>query len=73
MWVGSPVMGVLKTVLVTRGDRVQQGQVLARLHVGAEATAVEINRIHSASTARIEAERVRPGLGVSSWSRPARS
>ncbi len=61
--VGSPVVGVLEKVLVTRGDAVTRGQVIARLQSEAEKTSVEINRIRSASTARIEAERARVSLG----------
>ena len=60
--VGSPVVGILKAVLVKRGDVVRPGQVIARLKSEAEATTVEINRSRSASTARIEAERARVTL-----------
>ncbi len=37
---GSPVPGILEKVMVERGDRVQVGQVLARLRSGIEAAAL---------------------------------
>ena len=37
---GSPVPGILEKVMVERGDRVQVGQVLARLRSGVEAAAL---------------------------------
>lgn len=42
--VGSPVDGVLETVAVNRGDRVQKGQVVAQLQSGVEAAAVELTK-----------------------------
>lgn len=45
--VGSPATGMLERVLVRRGDRVQQGQVLAVLESRAEAAAMELARLKS--------------------------
>ena len=42
--VGSPVDGVLEQVLVNRGDRVRNGQVVARLQSGVEAAAVQLSK-----------------------------
>lgn len=43
--VGSPGTGLLEKVLVRRGDRVAQGQVLAVLESGAESAATELARL----------------------------
>lgn len=40
--VGSPVDGVLESVVVNRGDRVHKGQVVAKLQSGVEAAAVDL-------------------------------
>lgn len=45
--VGSPGTGLLEKVLVKRGDRVQQGQVLAVLESRAESAATELARLKS--------------------------
>jgi RND family efflux transporter MFP subunit len=45
--VGSPGTGLLEKVLVRRGDRVAQGQVLAVLESRAEAAATELARLKS--------------------------
>lgn len=45
--VGSPATGLLEKVLVRRGDRVTQGQVLAVLESRAEAAATELARLKS--------------------------
>ena len=45
--VGSPGTGLLEKVLVRRGDRVAQGQVLAVLESHAEAAAAELARLKS--------------------------
>lgn len=50
--VGSPIIGVIETVLVDRGDRVTKGQVLARLHSDVERAAVAV----ADSRARAEAD-----------------
>ena len=45
--VGSPGSGLLERVLVRRGDRVAQGQVVAVLESRAEAAATELARLKS--------------------------
>lgn len=45
---GSPVVGVLESVAVERGDRVRTGQVIAQLQSGIERSAVELARIRAA-------------------------
>ena len=52
--VGSPVVGLLRDVLVQRGDRVQKGQVIARLQSDVEAANVALERLRAQSTAEIE-------------------
>lgn len=42
--VGSPIDGVLETVVVDRGDTVRKGQVVARLQSGVEAAAVALSK-----------------------------
>jgi len=55
----SPVSGTLAEVLVTRGDVVESGQVVARLESTVEQATVALNRQRAASVARIEAQRAR--------------
>ena len=57
--VGSSTVGILDVVIVKRGDFVEQGQVLARLKSAVESAGVEIHRVQSASTTRIEAQEAR--------------
>ena len=42
--VGSPVDGVLESVVVDRGDLVRKGQVVAKLNSGVEAAAVQLSQ-----------------------------
>lgn len=44
--VGSPVDGVLEKVMVTRGDRVRKGQVVAKLRSGVAQAVVELSKAH---------------------------
>ncbi len=62
--VGSPMVGILEDVLVKRGDRVEKGEVIARLRSEVETATVEIERVRSASTARIAAQRARVELNA---------
>lgn len=50
--IGTPVIGVIESVEVERGDRVQEGQVLAVLQSHVEAASVNVAR----ARARVEAE-----------------
>lgn len=56
--VGSDAVGVLKEVLVVRGDRVRRGQVLARLEAGLETITVEIARARAKADAELLAGKV---------------
>lgn len=55
--VGSPGTGLLEKVLVRRGDRVTQGQVLAVLESRAEAAATELARLKSEARGPLQAAR----------------
>jgi RND family efflux transporter MFP subunit len=44
--VGSPLDGVLEQVMVTRGDRVRKGQVVAKLRSNVQQAAVELSKAH---------------------------
>ncbi|WDZ81040.1 efflux RND transporter periplasmic adaptor subunit (plasmid) [Ensifer adhaerens] len=57
--VGSPVPGLLKEVLIARGDRVKENQVIARLHSDTEQATVELMSEQAASTSEIEAQKAR--------------
>ena len=60
--VGSPVMGVLKSVPVARGDTVTAGQEIARLEASVEAASVELSKLQASSVEGIEAQRSRLNL-----------
>ena len=53
---GSPVAGLLEEVVVDRGDRVQEGQVLARLRSEIERSTVELLKLRAESTGVIDAQ-----------------
>ena len=55
--VGSSVAGVLKSVLVDRGDKVTKGQVLARIRSGVERATMELARTRSEMEATVMARR----------------
>ena len=55
--VGSPGTGLLERVLVRRGDRVAQGQVVAVLESRAEAAATELARLKSEARGPLQAAR----------------
>jgi RND family efflux transporter MFP subunit len=44
--VGSPLDGVLEKVMVTRGDRVRKGQVVAQLRSSVQQAAVDLSKAH---------------------------
>jgi RND family efflux transporter MFP subunit len=55
--VGSPIVGVVSEILVERGDRVEAGQVIARLDASVQAAAVASARSKAMSAAEVEAAR----------------
>lgn len=55
--VGSPIVGVVSEILVERGDRVEAGQVIARLESSVQAAAVASARSKALSAAEVEAAR----------------
>lgn len=59
---GSSAVGILEEVLVKRGDKVEEGQVVARLESGVEAANVELDMLRARSTAAIEVQEARLGL-----------
>ena len=62
--VGGQVSGLLEIVLVNRGDRVTQGQVIARLSSQVEEATVALLSEQAASTSEIEAQKARSQLAV---------
>lgn len=60
--VGSSVTGVLKDVLVTRGDTVRAGQDIARLDSSVEAASVALSKLQASSVESIEAQKSRVKL-----------
>jgi cobalt-zinc-cadmium efflux system membrane fusion protein len=53
--VGSPIVGVVSEVLVERGDRVEAGQIIARLESSVQAAAVASARSKARSAAEVGA------------------
>jgi len=60
--VGSAVTGVIKSLLVTRGDPVAKGQPIAQLEAAVEEANVELARAQAEATENIEAQRTRLDL-----------
>ncbi len=60
--IGSPVPGLLKEVLIARGDQVNENQIIARLHSDAEQATVSLMSEQAASTSEIEAQKARLDL-----------
>ena len=56
--VGSPVPGVLEQVLVRRSDRVERGQVLARLESSVERATVDLARARAVEDSELELRHV---------------
>jgi len=54
---GSPAVGLLKSVLVDRGEHVEAGQVVARLESDVEEASVAFMRARAGSTAEIDARK----------------
>jgi RND family efflux transporter MFP subunit len=57
--VGSSVTGVLKSVLVSRGDTVRAGQEIAKLDSSVEAASVALSKLQASSVESIEAQKSR--------------
>jgi len=56
--IGSPVIGVLESIAVERGDRVEAGQVIARLNAEVERAAVAVAESRAGSDADVRAAAV---------------
>jgi len=56
--VGSPVIGVIESISVERGDYVQEGQLLARLRAGVERAFVSAAEVRAQAEADVRAARV---------------
>jgi RND family efflux transporter MFP subunit len=67
--VGNAVPGLLEKVLISRGDMVQKGQLIASLVSDVERTTVELLRQQAESQAEIEAQRARFDLLLSRLNR----
>jgi RND family efflux transporter MFP subunit len=57
--IGSAVTGVLRSVLVARGDTVRAGQEIAKLDASVEAASVALAKLQASSIEGIEAQRSR--------------
>ena len=57
--IGSSVTGVLRSVLVARGDTVEAGQEIAKLDSSVEAASVALAKLQASSVEAIEAQRAR--------------
>src|ERR1700761_7234982 len=62
---GSPLTGVLASVMVNRGDTVTRGQPIATLESTIEAATVKLNRFRAESTEKIDTQEVRLKLAQS--------
>jgi len=60
--VGSAVTGVLRSVLVARGDTVRAGQEIAKLDASVEVASVALAKLQASSVEGIEAQRSRQRL-----------
>jgi RND family efflux transporter MFP subunit len=67
--VGSPVIGVLETLDVDRGDFVKKGQVVATLQSGVERATMELARARAVMESTVEAKRASLGFGERSQQR----
>ncbi|MGD2141454.1 MAG: biotin/lipoyl-binding protein, partial [Burkholderiales bacterium] len=55
--VGSPVVGVVESIRVERGDRVRKGQILAKLRSRVEAASLGVARTRAEADADVKAAR----------------
>jgi RND family efflux transporter MFP subunit len=60
--VSAPIEGVVETVLVDRGDAVEEGQVLATLEASVEKAALEVARLRAKATAAFLRNQARLGF-----------
>ena len=60
--IGSAATGLVSEVLANRGDRIEAGQVIARLDSSVEEANLSIARAQAASTENVEAQRTRVEL-----------
>lgn len=67
--IGSPVVGVVESVEVERGDRVRQGQVLAVLQSGIETAGVEVAKTRARVSAELRAATASQTLAESQYQR----
>ncbi len=67
--IGTPVVGVVESVEVDRGDRVKQGQVLVVLQSAVEAANVEVARLRARVAAELRAARANLVLAQSRYER----
>lgn len=66
---GSGAPGIIESVSVRRGDRVEQGQVVARLVSGAEQAAVDVARARVEATSQIESAEIRKAYSERQYQR----
>jgi RND family efflux transporter MFP subunit len=67
--VGSPVTGIVREVMVGRGDRVQVGEVLARLDATIEEADVAVAQAQADATEVVEAQRAKLALAEANLQR----
>lgn len=60
--VSAPIEGVVETMLVQRGDRVEKGQVLATLESSVEKSALEVAQLRATSNAAFRRNEARLGF-----------
>jgi RND family efflux transporter MFP subunit len=60
--VSAPIEGVVETMLVDRGDLVEEGQVLATLEASVEKSALEVARLRAKATAAFKRNEARLGF-----------
>ena len=67
--IGSPVIGIVQTVEVERGDRVSKGQVLAVLRAGVERATLSAATSRATSDAELQAATVSASFNRERWLR----
>ncbi|GGO80209.1 hypothetical protein GCM10011348_16410 [Marinobacterium nitratireducens] len=70
--IASPVRGILDEVLVDRGEKVEKGQVIARLKSSVESTTVDLLKLRAENSALIDVEREQVALSGKSLQRAQR-
>lgn len=69
--IGSPVTGILESVPIQRGERVKQGQVLARLEARVEMATVALQKLRSSDEAGLNGQWARLSLAQQRMDRTA--